>query len=75
MHRWDHGENRSPGSESVSAPRRPSLLRDARGAVQVEYIVLLTLVTLGAAVAVVGLGVPLLQHFRFARDLLLMPIP
>jgi len=52
-----------------------SLLRDVRGAVYVEYVTLLGLVTVGGSVAVYSLGLPLLQTFRYAQVIIAMPIP
>lgn len=56
--------------------------RDARGlaasqsgVVFVEYVALLTLVTVIGTVSVVGLGVPLLRLYRFAQMVLSLPIP
>jgi hypothetical protein len=55
--------------------RRQRLGSDVRGAVYVEYVALLTMVTLLAAAAVVALGVPLLRLFRFAEIVLASPLP
>ncbi|MDD9934861.1 MAG: hypothetical protein OXT09_14725 [Myxococcales bacterium] len=52
-----------------------SLLRDQRGAVTVEYTVVLGLAAIGAAVAVIGLGALLLQLFQFQQAVLLLPFP
>lgn len=51
------------------------LLSSTSGVVFVEYVALLTLVTVIGAVAVVGLGVPLLKLYRFAQMVLSLPIP
>ena len=51
------------------------MLHDERGAVMVEYVVVLTLVALGAVGAVIGLGPALLALFRYQQALLLSPIP
>lgn len=51
------------------------LVRDQVGAVYVEYVLLTVLVTLGGAAAVVGLGVPLLNLFRYVEALILLPVP
>ncbi len=54
---------------------RSALRRDERGVVFTEYVVILVLVTLLGAVAIAGLGLPLLRHFVMSRLLLLFPIP
>ena len=51
------------------------LLSSTSGVVFVEYVALLTLVTVIGAVAVVGLGIPLLKLYRFAQMVLSLPIP
>jgi Flp pilus assembly pilin Flp len=60
---------------SVREEERGSLLRDIRGAVYVEYVTLLGLVTVGGSVAVYSLGLPLLQTFRYAQVIIAMPLP
>ena len=52
-----------------------SVVRDTRGAAYVEYLALLTLVTLVGAGAVAALGIPLLRLYRFAEVILLLPAP
>jgi Flp pilus assembly pilin Flp len=51
------------------------LVRDSRGAIFVEYVALLTLVTVGGAAAVVTLGAPLVALARFTQLLVGLPIP
>jgi Flp pilus assembly pilin Flp len=51
------------------------LWRDRQGAAYVEYLALLTLVTLIGAAAVAALGLPLLRMFRFAEMIIVLPIP
>jgi hypothetical protein len=58
-----------------STPSATALVRSRSGVVFVEYVALLTLVTVVGAVAVVGLGVPLLKLYRFAQMVLSLPIP
>jgi hypothetical protein len=53
----------------------PTLARDPRGAVFVEYVTLLSAVTLIAAAAILALGVPLLRLFRFAELVIASPVP
>jgi Flp pilus assembly pilin Flp len=54
---------------------RPRLLRDTRGAVMTEYIVLLGTVSLTVSVAIAALGAPLVRSFENTRDVLLLPFP
>ena len=56
-------------------PSPKELVSSSSGVVFVEYVALLTLVTVIGAVAVVGLGVPLLKLYRFAQMVLSLPIP
>ena len=46
-----------------------------KGAISVEYIALLSLVTLIGAASVVGLGIPLLKLFRYAETIIALPMP
>ncbi len=50
-------------------------IRDQRGAVMVEYAILLTVVSLGAALALVSLGVPLMRTYLSQRTWVLLPYP
>ena len=52
-----------------------ALVRDSRGTASVEYVLVLSLVSLGAALAVIALGPRLLELFLFQRSILLSPIP
>lgn len=52
-----------------------SLIRDTRAVAYVEYIALLSLVTLGGALSVYAVGAPLLQTFRYAQLIVALPIP
>jgi Flp pilus assembly pilin Flp len=52
-----------------------ALLRDTRGAFQVEYTIVLVLVALVAAVALAGLAVPLIQYYRSQQTAITSPIP
>lgn len=47
----------------------------ARGAVMVEYSVLIGTVALGASLALVGLGVAFVRSFEFVRGFILYPFP
>jgi Flp pilus assembly pilin Flp len=52
-----------------------SLRSDERGAVYVEYLVLASMVTITGAAAVVTLGVPLYNLFRYVEMMILLPVP
>lgn len=41
----------------------------------VEYVVVLALVTVGVVFALIGLGAPLLQLYRFQQTVVLLPFP
>jgi Flp pilus assembly pilin Flp len=51
------------------------LLRDRRGTVTVEYVVVLTLVSLGVVAALAGLGVPLVRTYLSQTAYLITPFP
>ena len=51
------------------------LVAQTGGVVFTEYVALLLLVTVVGAVAVVGLGIPLLKLYRYAQMILSLPIP
>jgi Flp pilus assembly pilin Flp len=59
----------------VRAETTPHLLKDSRGAAYVEYLALLTLVTVIGSAATAALGLPLLRMFRYAETLIVLPIP
>lgn len=59
----------------MSALRSPAWLADSRGTVVAEYVVVLSLVAVGAALAVVACGVPLLALFRAQVAWIGLPIP
>jgi hypothetical protein len=51
------------------------LLTDTSGAAFVEYVVVLMVVTLIAAVATFSLGRPFVDYYRFAQTILAVPFP
>ena len=51
------------------------VVRDQRGAVFVEYAVVLSLLSLGASLAVIVLGSRLLELYRAQQAILLAPMP
>jgi hypothetical protein len=59
----------------VNHENPPHLLSDRRGAAYVEYLALLTLVTVIGSAATAALGLPLLRMFRYAETLIVLPIP
>jgi hypothetical protein len=59
----------------VTAKTTPHLLSSRRGAAYVEYLALLTLVTIIGATATAALGLPLLRMFRYAETLIVLPMP
>jgi Flp pilus assembly pilin Flp len=48
---------------------------DARGLASVEYVIILSVVTLGATFAVLHLGLPLVDSFAWQTAILGQPIP
>jgi len=59
----------------VTTEATPHLLSDRRGAAYVEYLALLTLVTVIGSAATAALGLPLLRMFQYAESLIVLPIP
>lgn len=53
----------------------PLLLRDSRGAVTLEYTVLVGGVAVASLLGFIAVGVAVTQNFSFVRSLLLCPIP
>ncbi|HEY6555931.1 MAG TPA: hypothetical protein VI072_01605 [Polyangiaceae bacterium] len=51
------------------------LVADRRGAVSVEYLVLLATMGMVVAFAIVGFGPALVQSFSFTRALIISPTP
>ena len=58
-------------------PRRkpPMAADDELGGVMTEYVIVLVFVSLGCALALIGLGAPLVSLFRLQRTWLLLPFP
>jgi Flp pilus assembly pilin Flp len=50
-------------------------LRDQRGTVTVEYVVVLTLVSVGVVAALAGLGVPLVRTYLTQTAWIIAPFP
>lgn len=46
-----------------------------RGAVTVEYAVLLAVVSMGCVLAIIGLGVPLVRVYQASQAWLMLPVP
>ena len=55
--------------------QRATNLANESGTVFVEYLVIASLVTIGGAAAVMAVGVPLAQYYRFTIALLAVPFP
>lgn len=51
------------------------LRADTRGALLVEYSVLIGAIAIAGSIALVGVGLALVHSFDFVRGLLLCPIP
>lgn len=63
-------------SSSIESPvYAPSLFRDTRGATAVEYVVVLVLVSTGAALAIAIMGALLARYFAAQQAWLLLPFP
>lgn len=60
---------------SADNPAPRSLLRDRRGAVPVEYVVLVGTMGLAVMFALVTVGPKLVQDFQRARNITAAPIP
>ena len=56
-------------------PSGAVLFQDNSGTVPLEYVVVLTLVSLGLVSAIAALGLPLLDLFYYQQTLVLMPFP
>jgi Flp pilus assembly pilin Flp len=59
----------------VLALRRLLLVRDSRGAVSTEYVVLVGTVGLAAVFALVAVGPVLVKGFERSRNILTSPFP
>jgi Flp pilus assembly pilin Flp len=63
-----------PGAKGLVSPLA-KLYADTRGALMVEYSVLIGAIALTASFGLVLVGVALVRSFDFVRGLLLCPIP
>ncbi len=52
-----------------------ALYRDTRGAVMVEYVILIGTMAIGGALGLVVIGLALVESFVFVRGLLLSGVP
>lgn len=59
----------------MNPQRSPSVVSDSRATVTVEYVIALWLVSVGASLAIIGLGTLLLELFRYQQALLVLPFP
>jgi Flp pilus assembly pilin Flp len=64
-------------SKQTRATRKSALalLRDGRGAIMTEYVVLLGTVTIAFAAAILGLGPSLVANFERSQGVILSPFP
>ncbi|MCB9599001.1 MAG: hypothetical protein H6720_01360 [Sandaracinus sp.] len=69
------GDTRVRGRERARGKQARELGSDERGAVYVEYLVVASMVTITGAAAVVTLGVPLYNLFRYVEMMILLPVP
>ena len=53
----------------------PGIPTDTAGSVTVEYVVVLSLVSVGVVAALAALGVPLLNLYLYQQAVLLLPFP
>jgi Flp pilus assembly pilin Flp len=67
-------DSRMESWERSSGPVE-QLHEDERGAVYVEYLVVASMVTITGAAAVVTLGVPLYNLYRYVEMMILLPVP
>jgi Flp pilus assembly pilin Flp len=58
-----------------SNTRAPSLCHDTRGATAVEYVVILVLVSTGAALVIAIMGALVARYFAAQQAWLLLPFP
>jgi len=62
-------------SDHHHTPRGHELLIDERGAVMLEYSILVGTVALACAAGLLAVGIAVLNSFGFVRELLLSAIP
>ena len=68
----------SAPTQQEKATRRRSLLaalRDGRGAVMTEYVVLLGVCCIAISAAIIGLGPHLIANYERSQGILLSPFP
>ena len=68
-------EESNRGLPTLHQGRRRDLLSEEDGAIYVEYISITILVGLLASLALILVGVPLLQNFQNTQLFLLSPLP
>ncbi len=64
--------------QQEKATARPSLLallREGRGAVMTEYVVLLGVLAIAVSAAIIGPGPKLVGHYERSQGILLSPFP
>jgi hypothetical protein len=66
--------NADEGMEEMPT-KSGGLVRDSRGAVMAEYVVLIGTVGIGSAAAFIYVGMAFVNSFNFVRGMLLTPFP
>lgn len=62
-------------TEPAQGSRLTALYADTRGAMLVEYSVLIGVIAIAGSFGLLGVGLALVRSFDFVRGLLLCPIP
>jgi hypothetical protein len=62
-------------SSLIPRPTVATLVVGTRGAIFVEYVTILVVLSLGLCAATAALGVPLLRLYRYAQTMLMVPFP
>lgn len=63
------------GPMRTREPGLGDLIKDTRAVAYTEYVIVLCLVTLIGAVAIAGVGIPLLSSYHYTRTLVVVPFP
>lgn len=72
--RWEA----SPRSDHAGCGLQPfvwAAIRDEKGSIYAEYVIVLTVFAMLCVAATVAVGLPLLRHFQAQVAWLLLPIP
>jgi len=63
------------GEMRTREPGLKDLVTDTTAVAYTEYVIVLCLVTLIGAMAIAGVGIPLLSSYHYTRTLVVVPIP